>query len=110
MHSSKPDSQSPEKRAGHRGAPQRDPLQRTISVEFIEQPLDEALAMISTITGVTIELDESALQAAGVDRDTPITASVQNETVAALLDEILRPLNLTYRFPAVVITAEPTME
>ena len=49
------------------------PLDRKVTVDFQKKPLAEVLAAICTEAGMTLELDEDGLSAAGTSKETPVT-------------------------------------
>ena len=49
------------------------PLDRKVTVDFQKKPLAEVLAAICTEAGMTLELDEDGLSAAGTSKDIPVT-------------------------------------
>lgn len=64
--------------------------------EFIETPLTDVLAFLSDAHDLTVFLDRRALEEIGIATDTPLTAKSRGGDLAANLDALLAPLELTW--------------
>ncbi len=75
-----------------------DALARPVSLEFVEKPLAAVAASIDGMLDhqISIQLDNRALEDAGVGSDTPITRTVSNVTLKVGLKLLLDDLDLTY--------------
>lgn len=82
------------------------PLARTLSVEFQETPLRDAVAQLADTLGIQIRIDLKALEEAGVDRENPLTVALADAPARAILRAALHPLDLTAipRDGALVVT------
>jgi hypothetical protein len=74
----------------------RQELETPTKLEFIETPLNEAVAYLQDLHGIAIQLDQKALADANVFADTPVTLAVDNVSLRTSLRLLLRPLDLTY--------------
>jgi hypothetical protein len=74
----------------------RQQLQAQTKVDFIETPLSEAAAYLQDLHGITIQLDQKALEDAQVFADVPVTLAVDKVSLRTSLRLLLRPLDLTY--------------
>jgi len=70
-------------------------LQRKVSFEFVDTPLEEAIAFLQTLTKINMILDPNALKGAGGAR-TAITLKVSDMTLELALKWILRLAELDY--------------
>ncbi len=66
------------------------------SVEFIKQPLEDAIAQISQVTDVQFYIDRKALEDFGVTRDTPLSIKLEGVPLDMILDLMFRDHLLTY--------------
>ena len=75
-----------------------DALDKRATFEFVESPLiDVMVAMADKLDDeIEIQLDNRALEDAGVGSDTPVTRSVKNVPIHTALRLVLRDLDLTY--------------
>lgn len=71
-------------------------LQTSTKIEFIETPLQEAVAYLQDLHGIVIQLDHKALEEAALFADVPVTLAVDNVSLRTALRLLLRPLDLTY--------------
>jgi len=71
-------------------------LDRRVRAEFSETPLSQCLAFLAVQSGIRIHIDNGGLANAMVDRETPITSTMQGVRLGLLLDLLLEPLNLDY--------------
>ena len=71
-------------------------LDRPITVEFIEMPLEDVVAGLDESLKVPILLDRRALNEMGIGSDVPITRAVKGMRLAAFLDLALGDLDLTW--------------
>ncbi|MBW3542584.1 MAG: hypothetical protein KY476_20160 [Planctomycetes bacterium] len=69
-----------------------------VDIEFIDQPLKEAMEFIEDAHGITIVIDERALQDEGIAMDEPLNYILSGVTLKSALNIMLRPLGLTYVF------------
>jgi hypothetical protein len=67
-----------------------------VEIEFIDQPLKEAMEYLADAHGITIILDEKALQDEGIQTDEPLNHVLSGITLRSALRIILEPLGLTY--------------
>lgn len=90
----------------------QDALSTEITQQFVDEPLESALRLISDELKIPITLDSPALEAIGLTPDTPITADVKGVQARTLLDEILAPLELAYSFQRerLVVTSTDAVE
>lgn len=125
----RPDGQSPQKRRvfgvsrrgevsvrpeATRSANQSNDAVRTAlatptRMEFTEMPLIDAVAYLKDYHGIEIQLDNSALESAGVGADTPVTRNLNGLPLGASLRLLLEEYGLTYvvRDGVLMITTEP---
>ena len=64
--------------------------------EFNETPLREVIAQLRDAHGIPVELDQKALEEAGVDLDTPITQNLSGISLRSALRLLLGNIDLTY--------------
>ncbi len=85
-------------------------LQKSITLDFVETPLVTVVEYMKDALGNTVEfqLDNRALEDAGVGGDTPVTRHVKNVRAASGLKLMLDELDLTYgiRDDVVIITSK----
>jgi len=67
-----------------------------LGFEFNEMPLREVIAKIRDAHGIPLELDQKALENAGVDLDTPITHHTSGISLRSALRLLLDNLDLTW--------------
>jgi hypothetical protein len=67
-----------------------------VDIEFVDQPLKEAMEYLAEAHGITIILDEKALQDEGVQTDEPLNHLLSGITLRSALRIMLEPLGLTY--------------
>lgn len=81
-------------------------------MEFIETPLIDIVEFLKDMHGIPIGLDRRALDDVGIGSDVPITARRGQGDLAANLDAILDPLDLTWivRHEVLLITTKATAE
>ena len=65
--------------------------------EFNEMPLRDVIAKIREAHSIPVELDQKALEDAGVDLDTPITQHISGISLRSALRLLLDNIDLTYR-------------
>jgi hypothetical protein len=77
-------------------------------MEFTEMPLLDGVAYLKDFHQIEIQMDEPALQAAGVGKDTPVTRNLSGLPLSSSLKLLLEPLGLTYlvRDGVLMITTE----
>jgi len=71
-------------------------LERETKVDFIEDPISDVLTYLEQYHGIQIELDVPALDALGVDSNSPITKQLSGIKLKSALNLILQDLGLTY--------------
>jgi hypothetical protein len=68
-----------------------------ISMEFVEMPLKEALAVLAEMSHLPIEIDARSLEEIGLSADVPITLSKQNVKLRSVLADMVEQLDgVTY--------------
>ncbi|MBX3449602.1 MAG: hypothetical protein KF777_08595 [Planctomycetaceae bacterium] len=72
----------------------RDLLERPISVNFDETPLNEALAILSEQIGATISIDQEALSDEGTAPDSPVSLLLSEKPLRVVMDWLLERLEL----------------
>jgi hypothetical protein len=77
-------------------------------MEFTEMPLVDGVAYLKDFHQIEIQMDEPALQAAGVGKDTPVTRNLSGLPLNSSLKLLLEPIGLTYlvRDGVLMITTE----
>ena len=88
-------------------------LLRPVTLEVVETPLDKIVEQLARQLDVNnVLIDQRALNDAGIDPATPVTCKVTNLPLRFALDEILRPLQLTWiiRSGALVVTTPEEAE
>jgi hypothetical protein len=73
-----------------------DRLQKPISLQFKETPLNEAAAAITKMSGVPIVLDEKALKIDSIPLDAPVSLKVEDIKMQSALTLLLKQAGLTY--------------
>ena len=71
-------------------------LDKPVSTDFVETPLETAAAFFADTCGVAIMLDRRALDDVGIAADTPITGRVPQAPLRSALRLLLRDLDLTF--------------
>ncbi|TWU59466.1 ECF RNA polymerase sigma factor SigR [Rubripirellula tenax] len=72
-------------------------LNTKAEAEFIDLPMDEAVATLSEQHQVPILIDRRALEEIGITADQPVTLTLGNVKLRTLLRLMLRDLDLTYQ-------------
>ncbi len=77
-------------------------IQHTLTLDgsalrFKETPLHEVVKAVGRQFGITVSLDNLALDTVGLGSDTPVTLDARGLTLGAALRHLLRPLELTYQ-------------
>lgn len=87
-------------------------LDNKTELDFAEQPLADVVEYLKQRHDIEIQLDEKALQDAGVGSDTPVTRSIKGITLRSALKLILSELDLTYiiRNEVLMITSKTEAE
>jgi hypothetical protein len=70
-------------------------LDEPTELDFTEQPLSDVIDYLKQKHGIEIQFDRSALTAAGVTGDTPISRTLRDITLESALGLVLGELNLT---------------
>jgi tetratricopeptide (TPR) repeat protein len=65
-------------------------------LEFIDTPLEEVVNLLQDEYGIPIQIDDSALETAGLDRTEPVTINLHNVALESALRLMLKKLLLTY--------------
>ena len=73
----------------------RSPLKAS-GLDFTEEPLENVVNFLQEEYEIPIQLDEPALEDAGLTRDEPITMTLQNVTLRSALRLMLKQSQLTY--------------
>ncbi len=71
-------------------------LDQTTECEFVEVPLDAAVAVLARNHAIPVVLDRRALRDAMLEPDTPLSFSIRGVTLQSALNLMLRPLDLTW--------------
>lgn len=69
-------------------------LQRSVTFEFHETPLHDALAFFKDFTGINVVVDRRAIEEVGVSLNTELSGSMTNVTLKSALRALLGPLDL----------------
>jgi hypothetical protein len=69
-------------------------LEQQAFLECDQAPLSDVLETQGRMSGIELELDRPALEARGIDPETPITASLQKVSLGYALEQVLDPLGL----------------
>lgn len=69
-------------------------LERQISVDFTETPFADVMSFVRDYAGIDLTIDEVALRDAGLSLDLPITLNKKEETIGAVLAQLLAPHGL----------------
>ncbi len=86
----------------HKNSPAEEKIQAAlidpqgVDIEFIDQPLTDAMVFLADAHDITIIIDRAALQEEGVALDEPINATLSGITLRSAMKIILEPLGLTY--------------
>jgi hypothetical protein len=70
-------------------------LQKSVSVNFIETPLEDVIRFLSDATGTRIHLDVVGIEEAGLSIDEPVNLAINGRSLATTLRLILREPELT---------------
>jgi hypothetical protein len=83
-------------------------LDQPVSLQLVDTPLKDIVDRLENEYGISIQLDDKALTDAGVNADTPITASFTNVRLRTALELILlrHELNWTIQDDVLVITTD----
>jgi len=76
----------------------------TVSIDFRNKPLIEALDELRALSGLNIWVDVQALQYEGIDEKAPVSATLTGVSLKTALDYILRNIQLTYTIKDGIIT------
>ncbi len=71
-------------------------LQKRVSVQFKDQPLQEALRHLADAAGVILWIDEGALHDEAIEVDNAVTLQLSGETIEQGLNRLLPGLGLTW--------------
>jgi hypothetical protein len=68
----------------------------TNGLEYVDVPLEEVVNLISDEYGIPVQIDETALETAGLDPSEPVNLSLHNVSLGSALRLMLKKLQLTY--------------
>ncbi len=71
-------------------------LKDTTAIDFQEMPLTDVIDYLKDLHGIEIQIDQPALDQAGVRSDTPVTRKVAGISLRSALRLMLSTLDLTY--------------
>src|SRR4029078_11048296 len=71
-------------------------LSKETNVDFVEQPLKDAMMYLGDLHKIPIVLSQKKLEEASVSLDTPVTKTLRGVTLRSALRLILKDLELTY--------------
>ncbi len=71
-------------------------LERPIEADFNNTELGEAITHVTEPFGIPVRIEEWALTGANVPLETPVTLTARDTSIAAVLNHLLRPLDLDY--------------
>ncbi len=71
-------------------------LSKETNVDFVEQPLKDAMMYLGDLHKIPIVLSQKKLEEASVSMDTPVTKTLRGVTLRSALRLILKDLELTY--------------
>ena len=71
-------------------------LNKTRSVDYDGQTLEEVINQLSKSMGQTITLNKADLESVGASYETPVKLQMKNVATRSILKKILGELNLTY--------------
>src|SRR5262245_17397750 len=71
-------------------------LSKETNVDFVEQPLKDAMMYLGDLHKIPIVLSQKKLEEASVSPDTPVTKTLRGVTLRSALRLILKDLELTY--------------
>ena len=73
-----------------------DELDRETKMDFLDDPLSDAVTYLENLHGIQIEIDQKALDDIALTTDTPVTKQLSGITLRSALKLMLRDLGLTY--------------
>ena len=71
-------------------------LKSPTEMVFVDTPLEQVISFLKDYHGIEIQLDKSALEAASISTDTPITKNIKGISLRSALRLTLHELELTY--------------
>jgi hypothetical protein len=74
----------------------RDRLRETVSVDFEDTPLSEAMETLTQATGISIRLDQRSLRDGGIRVREPLTLSLEDRQLDTVLAAAFHNLRLTW--------------
>ncbi|MCS7239514.1 MAG: hypothetical protein NZ899_14800 [Thermoguttaceae bacterium] len=83
-------------------------LAERTSLQFVDTPLADVLAVIGEKHGIVISLDEGACKQVGISRDMPVTLAVWDITLEDALRKLAEPLALQPLFRGDSVILVPT--
>ncbi|HJS09245.1 MAG TPA: hypothetical protein VJ809_16365, partial [Pirellulales bacterium] len=72
-------------------------LAKTVTLDFSDTPLRDALAEIGKQQGIRVWFDDRALADLNITSETPVTRKLSDVSLKSALRLLLRPLQLTFR-------------
>ena len=72
-------------------------LATPVSVEFNGATLKSVIEELEDVNGINIDIDDPALQEAGISLESPITVKLDSVSLKSALNNILHQVHLTYR-------------
>ncbi len=73
-----------------------DALKKTVTVDFVDTPLKDAVATLSELADIPMIIDSRALEEIGLADDQPCGLRISNVRMRSLLRLLLREMDLTY--------------
>src|SRR5262245_14662853 len=107
---SAPGQQAADERRGERVTPRtrvEAELDKLTNVDFVEQPLRDALQYIADLHQIPIYMRKTKLEEASIPPDKPVTISLRGVPLRTALDLMLDELELTYYIKDVLIITTP---
>jgi hypothetical protein len=85
---------------------------KSSGLEFSDEPLDNVVNFLQDEYGIPIQIDEPAMEDAGLTRDEPVTVNVRNVTLRSALRLLLKTKQMTYviRDEVMIITTPEEAE
>jgi hypothetical protein len=71
-------------------------LDHPTELEFTDAPLSDVIKFLKNYHNIEIQIDQKALEDAGLGSDTPVTQSIKGVSLLSALNLVLRDLGLTY--------------
>jgi RNA polymerase sigma factor (sigma-70 family) len=71
-------------------------LERTTRIDFVDEPLADAISFLKELHGIQILVDQAALDELGISTDATVNLQVSDISLRSALKHLLRNLGLTY--------------